>query len=243
MPSPDPRRLYPDVHGPNFGRAQVQQVVFLKPLVEHPLTEVGEYTYYADPRDPTGFEHNNVLFHYGPERLVIGRYCALARDVRFVMNAANHRRSGVSTYPFPMLGGDWLEHMPLFAQRPTTSDTIVGSDVWLGYRVTVLPGVRIGNGAVVAAGSVVSGDVDPFTVVGGNPARVMRRRFDRRDVQRLERIAWWDWPAAVVTRHVPVIMSGDVDALERAAHTEGLLPDEPARAGPSTPQTEAGPRC
>lgn len=221
MPAPDPARLYPDVHGPHGGRAQPPaKVVFLKPLCEWPLTEVGEFSYYADPDDPTGFERNNVLYHYGPERLVIGKYCALAAGVRFIMNAANHRRDGVSCYPFPMMGGDWLAQMDLLADRPTGRDTVVGNDVWLGYRATVLPGVRIGDGAIVAAHAVVAEDVPAYGVVAGNPARLVRRRFPDDQVRRLQRLAWWDWPVEVVTRHVRHIMTGDLDALEAAAAAE-----------------------
>jgi virginiamycin A acetyltransferase len=224
VPAPDPSRLYPDAYGPNAGLIKGDpQVVFLQALVQSPLTSVGEYTYYADPVDPTGFERNNVLFHYGPDRLVIGRYCALARGVRFIMGAANHRREGVSTFPFPMFGGDWLAHMDLFAAREFPGDTVIGNDVWLGYESVVLPGVRVGDGAIVAAKSVVAADVPPYAVVGGNPARVLRQRFAPGEVERLLRVAWWDWPADLVSKHVRTIMSGSVDELEAAAHAHGFL--------------------
>lgn len=217
MPVPDPSRIHPPVYGPNYGRAQGWPLVFLKPLVESPFTEVGEYTYYADPVDPTGFERNNVLFHYGPDRLVIGAYTAIAREVRFLMGAANHVLDGVSTYPFPMFGGDWLEHMELFAARSFRGDTVVGNDVWLGYQALVLPGVRIGDGAIVAARSVVAADLPPYCVAAGNPARVLRRRFTDDQVARLLRLAWWSWPAEHVTRHLATIMGNDLDALEAIA--------------------------
>jgi len=231
MSAPDPLELYPAVYGPHHGRAQGWPVVFLRPLVRSPLTEVGEFTYYADPVDPTGFERHNVLFHYGPGRLVMGRYCALARDVRFIMGAAAHRTDAVATYPFPMFGGDWLQHMPAFAERPVRGDTVLGSDVWLGYRATVLPGVTIGSGAVVAAESVVASDVPPYAVVAGNPARVQRRRFSDHDVDRLLALAWWDRPADWVTRNVGALMSGDVDALERAAAEDDRAALVPLIAG------------
>jgi virginiamycin A acetyltransferase len=223
VPAPDPTRILPAVYGPNHGRAQGHPVSFLKPLVQSPFTEVGDYTYYADPDDPTGFEINNVLFHYGPDRLVLGRYCGLARGVRFIMGAATHRMSGVSTFPFPMFGADWMPAMDLFAERSLHGDTVVGSDVWLGYQTVVLPGVRIGDGAIVGAMSVVTSDVPPYSVVGGNPARLIRRRFGAEDVERLLRIAWWDWPAELVTRHLRTIMSEDVDELEAVARKEGML--------------------
>jgi virginiamycin A acetyltransferase len=226
VPPPDPDRLYPAVYGPNHGRAQGWPVVFLRPLVESPFTEVGEYTYYADPVDPTGFERNNVLFHYGPGRLVIGRYCALARDVRFLMGAAGHDTAALSTYPFPMFGGDWLTDMAAFAGRPLRGDVVVGNDVWLGYRATVLPGVRIGDGAVVAAGAMVGSDVPPYGVVAGNPARLVRHRFGPEDVRRLLAVAWWSWPVEHVTRHVGALMASDIGALEDAAAQ--LAADRPA---------------
>ncbi len=167
--------------------------------------------------DPTGFERNNLLFHYGPDRLVIGRYTAIARGVRFLMGAANHLMDGVSTYPFPMFGADWLAHMPQFAARAPRGDTVVGNDVWLGYEALVMPGVSIGDGAIVAARSVVSGDLPPYCIAAGNPAQVVRLRFSADQVARLQKVAWWDWPAEQVTAYLPAIMSGDIDALEAAA--------------------------
>jgi virginiamycin A acetyltransferase len=193
------------------------RVVLLKPLVTSPLIEVGEFTYYDDPDDPTAFETRNVLYHYGPERLVIGRFCALAEGVRFVMNGANHRMDGPSTFPFPIMGGAWADHADLITGLPGRGDTVVGHDVWLGYRCLVMPGVRIGNGAIVASGSVVVDDVPDYAVVGGNPARLIRRRFSDSDTARLLDLAWWDWPVDHLTRHLRTVMTGTVDALEAAA--------------------------
>jgi virginiamycin A acetyltransferase len=220
MPAPDATRIHPPVYGPNYGRAQGWPLVFLKPLVESPFTEIGDYTYYADPVDPTGFERNNVLFHYGPDRLIIGAYTAIARDVRFLMGAANHVMDGLSTYPFPMFGADWLAEMDLFAGRAFRGDIVIGNDVWLGYQALVLPGVRIGSGAIVAARSVVATDLPPYCVAAGNPARVVRMRFSEQQVNRLLRIAWWSWPCEQVTRHIKLIMGEDIDALEAVAPGE-----------------------
>jgi virginiamycin A acetyltransferase len=221
MAAPDPTRIYPPVYGPNYGRAQGWPVTFLKPLVESPFTEVGEYTYYADPVDPTGFERNNVLFHYGPDRLVIGSYCAIAREVRFLMGAANHVMDGISTYPFPMFGDDWMGEMDTFAGRSFRGDTMVGNDVWLGYQVLVMPGVAIGDGAIVAARSVVASDLPPYSVAAGNPARVVRMRYEPDDIARLQRIAWWTWPRELVTHHLKIIMGSDIDALAAVAPSSG----------------------
>jgi len=196
--------------------AGIQRVVLLKPLVESPLVEVGEYTYYDDPVDPEAFERRNVLYHYGPERLVIGKYCALGQGTTFIMNGANHRMDGPSTFPFPIMGGPWAEHFDLITGLPGRGDTVVGNDVWFGYKSVVMSGVRIGNGAIVAAGSGGVDDVPDYGIVGGNPARLIRKRFSDDDIERLLAVAWWDWPPAKVTRNVRSIMSGSVAELENA---------------------------
>ncbi len=163
------------------------RVVLLKPLVTSPLIEVGEFSYYDDP---TAFETRNVLYHYGPEKLVIGKYCVLGEGVRFIRNGANHRMAGPSTFLFPITGGSWSEHFDLITGLPGRGDTVVCNEVWFGYRSVVMPGVRIGQGAIVASGSVVVDDVPDYGIVGGNPARLIRRRYDDADVERLLALAW-----------------------------------------------------
>jgi virginiamycin A acetyltransferase len=196
------------------------RVVFLRPLVTDPRIEVGDYTYYDDPDDPLGFERNAFLYAHGPERLIIGRYCALASGVRFVMPGANHADLGPSTFPFGIFGEPWAERtMDLVMSAPSRGDTVVGNDVWLGYRALVLPGVTIGHGAIVAAASVVASDVPPYAIVGGNPARVIRRRYEDEDVERLLGAAWWDWPVELVTEHARTIMSGTPAELERISRS------------------------
>src|SRR5947209_3606100 len=184
--APDPTTLHP--------LAGHDRVVFLKPLVRSPNIEVGEYSYYDDPEAPEDFESKAVLYAYGPERLIIGRFCALAAGVRFLLPGANHADRGPSTFPFGIFGPPWDSTMDLVLSAPSRGDTVVGNDVWFGYDALVLPGVKIGHGAVVAAASVVASDVPPYTVVAGNPARIVRRRFDDADTERLVRAAWWDWP-------------------------------------------------
>jgi virginiamycin A acetyltransferase len=200
--------------------------VFLRPVVRDPRIEIGEYTYYDHPDDPLAFERDAVLYGFGPERLVIGRFCAIAAGVRFVMPGANHADLGPSTFPFGIFGEPWAERtMDLVLGAPSRGDTTVGHDVWFGYQAMVLPGVTIGHGAVVAAGSVVAADVPPYAIVAGNPARVVRRRFDDEDVERLLRAAWWDWPIELVTEHARTIMSGTPAELESiAAAVEGREP-------------------
>ena len=208
--APDPKVLHPV--------AGHDRVVYLRPLVTDPRIEVGEYTYYDDAEDPLGFERKAFLYAVGPERLIIGRYCAIASGVRFLMPGANHADLGPSTFPFGIFGEPWAERtMDLVMGAPSRGDTVVGNDVWLGYQALVLPGVTIGHGAIVAAASVVAADVPPYAIVGGNPARVVRRRYEDHDVERLLRAAWWDWPVELVTEHARTIMSGAPEELERIA--------------------------
>ncbi len=206
---PDPTVLHPMPGQP--------RVVLLKPLVTSPLIEVGEFSYYDDPDDPTAFETRNVLYHYGPEKLVIGRFCALGEGTRFVMNGANHRMDGPSTFPFPIMGGSWTDHFDLITGLPGRGDTVVGHDVWFGHGALIMPGVRIGHGAIIASGSVVVDDVPDYGIVGGNPARLIRRRYTDADIARLLTVAWWDWPLPHLTEHLRTVMSGDITALEQAA--------------------------
>ncbi|MFJ8823085.1 CatB-related O-acetyltransferase [Streptomyces sp. NPDC102467] len=206
---PDPTVLHP--------MPGQERVVLLKPLITSELIEVGEFTYYDDPDAPTEFETRNVLYHYGPEKLRIGRFCAFGTGIRFIMNGANHRMDGASTFPFPIMGGAWSDHFDLITDLPSRGDTTVGHDVWFGNGVTVMPGVTIGHGAIVATGSVVTDDIPPYAIVGGNPSRVIRTRHDADTVTRLLELAWWDWPLEHITEHVRLIMAGSVDALERVA--------------------------
>ena len=214
--TPDPDALHPMEGFP--------RVVFLKPLITAPNIEVGDYSYYDDPDDAEGFERNNVLYRYGPERLVIGKYCALATGVRFIMAGANHLMTGVSTFPFTIFGGAWAERTSdLFGTIETPGDTVVGNDVWIGYQAMIMPGVQIGHGAIVAAGSVVSRDVPPYGIVAGNPARVVSTRFDEEDVARLLDAAWWDWPVGLVTEHARTIMAGTPAEIEAIAREHGFI--------------------
>lgn len=204
-PSPETRHPIPGV----------TRTGFLRPFITRPTIEVGEYTYYDDPRGPEHFE-SNVLYHFDfiGDRLVIGRYCSIASGVTFIMNGGNHPTTWMTTYPFPVFGGGWEAAMP--SSWPTRGDTLIGNDVWVGYGATIMPGVTIGDGAIIATASVVTKDVPPYAIVGGNPAALIRYRFDDATIRRLLAIRWWDWDAAKVTRHVQALCAGDVEALERA---------------------------
>lgn len=194
------------------------QVCFIKNTVENPQIEIGDYTYYDDPEDAAGFERNVLyLYPFIGDRLIIGRFCAIARGVRFIMNGANHKMSGFSTYPFNIFGEGWERVTPSLDELPNKGDTVVGNDVWLGYEALIMPGVRIGHGAIVASRSVVTSDIPPYTIAGGNPAKPLKQRFSDEVVRELLEIRWWDWDAEHVTKHLEAIVSADLEALRAAA--------------------------
>lgn len=212
MNGPDPHAPHPL---PGFPR-----VGFLKPLIDRPNIEVGDYTYYDDPDGPEAFADKCVLYHYDfiGDRLIIGRFTALAHDVQFIMNGANHVMGGFTTYPFNIFGCGWEKDFdPAAYQAAYRGDTVVGNDVWIGMAAMVMPGVTIGDGAIVASRSVVVSDVPPYAVVGGNPAREIRRRFDEATIATLCEIAWWDWPADKISRNLAAIRGADIDLLRKAA--------------------------
>lgn len=212
------------MHGPRpytkHPMAGFPQVCFIKNTVTNPNIIIGDYTYYDDPEDSEGFERN-VLYHFPfiGDKLIIGKFCAIARGAKFIMNGANHKLSGISTYPFYIFGNGWEQVTPDAADLPYKGDTVIGNDVWIGYDALVMPGVRIGNGAIVSSRSVVVQDVPAYAIVGGNPARSIRQRFDADTVARLEALAWWDWPIQKITALLEFIVSGNVDALCNAAST------------------------
>lgn len=192
------------------------QVCFIKNTVKNPNIIIGDYTYYDDPDDSEGFERN-VLYHFPfiGDKLIIGKFCAIARGAKFIMNGANHKLSGVSTYPFYIFGNGWEKSTPKPGELPYKGDTIVGNDVWIGYDALIMPGVRIGNGAIVSSRSVVVSDVPPYAIVGGNPARSIKQRFDAETVASLESLAWWNWPVEKITQNLELIVAGDVAALRQ----------------------------
>ncbi len=212
------------MHGPNPDIRHPMplhpRVGFLKSLVDAENIEIGDFTYYDDPAGPEHFVERCVLYHYPfiGDRLVIGRFCAIAEGAKFVMNGANHAMSGFSTYPFNIFGNGWEEGFdPATWSQELRGDTVIGNDVWIGMEALVMPGVTIGHGAIVAARAVVSGDVPPYAIVAGNPAKVVKTRFDPDTVERLLAVAWWDWPVDKVTRNLDAIRGADISRLEQAA--------------------------
>lgn len=191
---------------------------YLKNFISSENIIVGDYTYYDDPEGPEKFEAN-VLYHFPfiGDKLVIGKFCAIAKDVKFIMNGANHKISGFSTYPFQIFGNGWEKVMPKDGELPYKGDTVIGNDVWIGYESTIMPGVRIGDGAIIASKSVVTNDVPAYSVAGGNPATIIKHRFDEGTINALLKIAWWDWSAERITENLEAIVDCDIDALLRTS--------------------------
>lgn len=191
-----------------------KQVTFLKNIIQSPNIIVGDYTYVDDPELARDFE-KNVLYHFDfiGDKLVIGKFCAIANKVTFIMNGANHPLNGVSTYPFYIFGNGWESAAPKPGELPYKGDTHIGNDVWIGYDATIMPGVTVGNGAIIASKSVVTKDVPAYAVVAGNPARILKMRFDDETIARLESLSWWDWPIESITKALPAITQGNIDAL------------------------------
>jgi virginiamycin A acetyltransferase len=208
---PDANEAYPIPQHP--------RVCFLKNIIKSPKIIIGDYTYYDDSISPENFE-KNVLYHYSNDYLIIGKFCAIATDVKFIMNAANHKLDGISTYPFPIFGHGWEKAMEKITNLPNKGDTVIGNDVWIGYESVIMPGVKISDGVIIAAKSVVVKDIPPYTIVGGNPAQVIRQRFSDSEISELLAIRWWDWSIEKISRNIHLIMEGDINALHQASDSE-----------------------
>ena len=208
--------------GPNpdeaFPNRNLPRLCFIKNVIKNPNIIVGDYTYYDDASDPTGFEKNNVLFNY-PEfggKLIIGKFCQIASGAQFIMGPANHRLCSATTYPFNVFGGAWAESTPPHMdQLPRKGDTVVGNDVWIGRESAIMPGIKIGDGAIVAAYSVVTRDIPPYTVYGGNPARFIKARFDGELTALLLRFRWWDLDPEPLTEFLPLLCDPDLKKVKQ----------------------------
>lgn len=206
MTGPDKHTLFP--------LSGYDRMCFLKNLVKHPQIEVGDYTYYDDFEDVHNFEKNvKYLFDFVGDKLIIGKFCMIASDVTFIMNGANHLSTALSSYPFAVFGQGW-EHAMEGKQYPYKGDTVVGNDVWIGYKATIMPGVTIGDGAIIASNATVTRDVAPYSVVGGHPAVEIKQRFPEKTITKLLALRWWDWPIEKITRNVKLLTGTDPDALD-----------------------------
>jgi len=192
------------------------QVCFLKNVITNPNIIVGDYTYYDDPVDSENFERN-VLYHYPflNDKLIIGKFCAIARDTKFIMNGANHKLNCFTTYPFSIFKNGWEKVTPAIEDLPYKGNTIVQNDVWFGYDSLIMPGVKIGNGSIIASKSVVVSDIEPYSIVGGNPAKTIRKRFSDDVINILERLKWWDWSVEKITNNLEFLTSNNIEELKR----------------------------
>ncbi len=206
---PDPNTVFPN---------EYKTSCFLKNVITAPNIFVGDYTYYDDPVDPTAFERNNVLFNW-PEfgdKLIIGKFCSIASGVQFIMGSANHRISSISTYPFNVFGGAWAENTPPhLSQLPFKGDIVIGNDVWIGRKSTIMPGVKIGDGAIVAVHSVVAKNIEPYTVAGGNPAKPIKKRFDEEMIELLLEIQWWNFQSEQLVEFLPVLCDENLERVRQ----------------------------
>ena len=201
-----------------YPRTGDAETVYLKNVVSDPNIEIGDYTMYNDyVRDPRDFAKNNVLYHYpvNGDKLKIGKFCSIACGAKFLFTSGNHAMQSLSTYPFPIFFEEWnLDARNICSAWDNKGDIIIGNDVWIGYEAVIMAGVTIGNGAIIATRAVVTKNVPPYTIVGGVPTKIIRKRFDDATIERLENLRWWDWDAAKIQRNISAIQSGDIAALE-----------------------------
>lgn len=196
-----------------FPLAGYDRLCFLKNVVTNPNIIVGDYTYYDDFETVENFEKNvKYLFDFTGDKLIIGKFCMIASDVTFIMNGANHLSEAITSYPFAIFGKDWANAMK-GKTYPTKGNTTIGNDVWIGYGATIMPGVTVGDGAIIATKSVVTKDVPPYTISGGNPAKEIRKRFSSPEIDRLLELKWWDWPLEKITANVHHLTGNDLAAL------------------------------
>lgn len=209
----DKQKIYP--------RSKDRETVYLKNVVTDPSIIVGDYTMYNDfVNDPVDFQKNNVLYHYpiNHDKLIIGKFCSIACGAKFLFTSGNHQLKSLSTYSFPIFFEEWgLDAKNICNAWENKGDTIIGNDVWIGYEAVIMSGVKIGDGAIIGTRAVVTKDVPPYTIVGGVPAKPIRKRFDDTTIESLETLRWWDWDEEKIRSNISAIQSGDITVLENAA--------------------------
>lgn len=212
--------------GKIYPRSGDKETVYLKNVVSGANIEIGDYTIYNDfVHDPRDFERSNVLYHYpvNGDRLKIGKFCSLACGAKFLFTSGNHSLRSLSTYTFPIFFEEWgLDAKDICSAWDNKGDIVIGNDVWIGYEALILSGVTVGDGAIIGSRAVVTKDVPPYTIVGGVPAKPIRRRFDGAVIERLEKLRWWDWDIETIRCSIPAIQSGDIAALERMAERRSI---------------------
>lgn len=200
--SPNPNAVYPI---PGYDKE-----IYVKPTIKNPNIIVGDFTYIADSEFESHVTHH---YEWNGDKLMIGKFCQIAAGVEFVMNGANHQMNAVTTFPFYTMEG-WEMDPPAVSDLPLKGDTIVGNDVWIGQNAVILPGVHIGDGAIVGANSVVGSDIPPYTIVVGNPARETRKRFDNELIQLLQAFKWWNKSIEEINQLIPLLTSGELEKVK-----------------------------
>ena len=208
-------------HRPNpneaFPNPSIPSLCLIKNVVKNPNIVVGDFTYYDDVDGADQFEkHVTHFYDFIGDKLIIGKFCAIAKGIEFVMNGANHRMSCVTTYPFYVIGGDWGNAMaPVKNELPYKGDTVIGNDVWIGQNVTVMPGVNIGDGAIIGTNSVVASDIPPYSIAVGNPCRVVKMRFDDELIELLLKFKWWDKSIEEIEELMPILTCADLEKVKK----------------------------
>jgi len=207
MKTPNPTTKFPLEH--------YQKLCFLKNIITNPAIEVGDYTYYDDFEDVHNFE-KNVKYHFDfiGDKLLIGKFCMIASGAKFIMNGGNHLTDAVTAYPFAIFGEAWQNAMD-GKEYPSKGNTVVGNDVWIGHEATIMPGVTIGDGAIIATKAIVTKDVEPYTIVGGNPAKMIKKRFDESTIEKLLNLKWWNWDITKVTKNVQLLTTNPTELFKK----------------------------
>lgn len=202
-----------------YPRTGDKETIYLKHVITNPNITVGDFTMYSDfVNDPTLFENNNVLYHYpiNHDKLQIGKFCSIACGAKFLFNSANHTLSSLSTYPFPLFFEEWgLEKKDVTNAWDNKGDIVIGNDVWIGYEAVVLAGVTIGDGAIIGTRAVVTKNVPPYTIVGGVPAKPIKKRFSEETISALLEIQWWNWSKERIARNIGAIQCGNIKQLKQ----------------------------
>lgn len=203
-----------------YPRTGDKETIYLKHVITNPNITVGDFTMYNDfVNDPTLFEKNNVLYHYpiNDDKLQIGKFCSIACGAKFLFNSANHTLSSLSTYPFPLFFEEWgLEKKDVTNAWDNKGDIIIGNDVWIGYEAVILAGVTIGDGAIIGTRAVVTKDAPPYTIVGGVPAKPIKKRFSEETISALLEIQWWNWSEERIARNIGAIQNGNIEQLKQS---------------------------
>lgn len=202
-----------------YPRSFDKSIVYLKNVVNSPNIEVGDYTIYSDvDRDPRDFEKNNVLYQYpiNKDKLIIGKFCSIASGAKFLFTSGNHSQKSLANYSFPVYFDEWeLDPKSITDAWDNKGDIVIGNDVWIGYDAVIMPGVHIGDGAIIGTRALVTKDVEPYTIVGGSPAKVIRKKFDEETINKLLEIKWWNQSPEVIKELIPFIQQGNIEEVIR----------------------------